>query len=98
MYMQGFKCKINNATSTIPIAEAKAPVFCREDPSTCVKGAKQMIAFYRMCYFEISENIALILVPNAELEGNNMNVTSMGPNGWWDTPMYNEQCGWSSGE
>ena len=22
----------------------------------------------------------------------------MGPNGWWDVPMYNEQCGFSNGE
>ena len=33
-----------------------------------------------------------------ELEGNNVNVTSIGPNGWWDVPMYNEQCGFSTGE
>ena len=34
----------------------------------------------------------------AELEGNNVNVTSMGPNGWWDVPMYNEQCGFATGQ
>ena len=34
----------------------------------------------------------------AELEGNNVNVTSMGPNGWWDVPMYNEQCGFTTGQ
>lgn len=32
-----------------------------------------------------------------QLTGNNMNVTSMGPDGLWDTPMYNEVCGFKNG-
>lgn len=76
--MQGFKCKVANATSTTPIPPAKPPVFCKYDQSKCLSGPKQMIANY-------------------QLTGNNMNVTSMGPNGLWDTPMYNEVCGFKSG-
>ncbi|KAF2648640.1 hypothetical protein K491DRAFT_567068, partial [Lophiostoma macrostomum CBS 122681] len=45
MYMQGFKCKVTNATSTKSLAAPKAPVFCADDESKCVKGAKQMIAW-----------------------------------------------------
>ncbi|KAI9758870.1 MAG: hypothetical protein M4579_002754 [Chaenotheca gracillima] len=44
-YMQGFKCNVTGATSTTPIATAKAPVYCGDDKSKCVKGAKQMIAW-----------------------------------------------------
>ena len=47
MYMQGFKCKVTNATSAAPISAAQAPVFCREDATKCVKGAKQMIVYNR---------------------------------------------------
>jgi len=47
MYMQGFKCKVTGATSTAPLAKAQAAVYCKDDPTKCVKGAKQMIAAYR---------------------------------------------------
>ena len=47
MYMQGFKCNVTGATSTVPLAVAKAPVMCEEDESKCVKGARQMIAWNR---------------------------------------------------
>ena len=57
-----------------------------------------MIAFFRTYCLQDSENFTLTLLSQSELDGNNMNVTSMDPNGWWDTHMYNEQCGWSSGE
>ena len=40
----------------------------------------------------------MMMMMMAELEGNNVNVTSMGPNGWWDVPMYNEQCGFTTGQ
>jgi hypothetical protein len=41
--MQGFKCMVTGATSTTPIATAKAPVWCEEDQSTCTQGAKQIL-------------------------------------------------------
>ena len=43
MYMLPFKCRVNGASSTTPIAVAKPPVWCEDDTSKCVKGAKQMI-------------------------------------------------------
>jgi hypothetical protein len=43
MYHQPFKCKVTGATSTTPVATPKPPVWCEDDPSKCVKGAKQMI-------------------------------------------------------
>jgi hypothetical protein len=45
MYMQGFKCNVTGATSTAPVAPAKAPIYCDTDSSNCVAGAKQMIAW-----------------------------------------------------
>ena len=47
-YMQGFKCKVTGATSNIPLAKPKAPVYCPDDASKCVKGAKQMIAWHQL--------------------------------------------------
>jgi hypothetical protein len=43
MYFQGFKCKVTGATATGAIAAAKPPVWCEDDQSKCVKGAKQML-------------------------------------------------------
>ncbi|KIW22157.1 uncharacterized protein PV07_12478 [Cladophialophora immunda] len=48
IYMQGFKCMVTGATSTIPLAKAQAPVMCDTDPSKCVKGAKQMIVWNQL--------------------------------------------------
>ena len=47
MYMHGFKCQVTGATSTVPVAPAKPPVHCADNPNTCVQGAKQMIAWNR---------------------------------------------------
>ena len=54
-----------------------------------------MIAFFRTYCLQDSESVTLTLLSQSELDGNNMNVTSLDPNGWWDTPMYNEPCGTS---
>ncbi|GLB35639.1 hypothetical protein LshimejAT787_0212040 [Lyophyllum shimeji] len=43
MYHQAFKCKVTGATATAPVAVGKPPVWCEDDRSKCVKGAKQMI-------------------------------------------------------
>lgn len=44
--MQGFKCNVTGASPTAaPLAKAQAPVFCENDSSKCVKGAKQMLAW-----------------------------------------------------
>jgi hypothetical protein len=43
MYQQPFRCRVTGATSTTPVAKAKPPVWCEDNPSACVKGAKQMV-------------------------------------------------------
>ncbi|KAH7361844.1 hypothetical protein B0T11DRAFT_351741 [Plectosphaerella cucumerina] len=45
MYMQNFRCRVTNATSTKSLGTAQVPVPCADDPSTCVSGPKQMIAW-----------------------------------------------------
>lgn len=45
MYMQGFKCKVTGATSTIPVAPGKPPTWCEGNSTACTQGAKQMIYF-----------------------------------------------------
>lgn len=47
MYMAGFKCNVTGATSTAPVAPAKPAFYCADGTTTCVTGAKQMIAFNR---------------------------------------------------
>jgi hypothetical protein len=46
IYMQGHKCIVTGSSSTKKLAVAKPPVYCEDDRSKCVTGAKQMI-FYR---------------------------------------------------
>lgn len=43
LYMNGFDCTVTNSKSNRPLAKNKAPVECRDDKSTCVKGAKQAL-------------------------------------------------------
>ncbi|KAF2475468.1 uncharacterized protein BDR25DRAFT_279546 [Lindgomyces ingoldianus] len=46
MYMQGFKCNVTAASPTAaPLATAQIPVYCADDDTKCVKGAKQMLAW-----------------------------------------------------
>ncbi len=53
MYMQGHKCIVTGSTSTRKLAVAKPPVYCENDRSKCVKGAKQMI----VCFQKDSNNV-----------------------------------------
>lgn len=41
--MIGFDCSVKNAKSTRAVAKPKLPVSCIDDPSKCVKGAKQAL-------------------------------------------------------
>ncbi|KAG8786215.1 hypothetical protein FRC16_001771 [Serendipita sp. 398] len=44
MYIHPYKCHVTGSTSIIPLSTpAKPPVWCENDPSRCVRGAKQMI-------------------------------------------------------
>lgn len=48
MFMNGLKCKITNSTSTRKISTPQRPVYCKDDPDSCVKGAKEMIAWKQL--------------------------------------------------
>jgi hypothetical protein len=41
--MEAIRCNVTGATATNHVAAAKAPVWCEDDPSKCVSGAKQLI-------------------------------------------------------
>lgn len=43
MYMHPYKCKVIGATSSAPLAPAQPPVWCEDDITKCVNGAKQMV-------------------------------------------------------
>ncbi|OAA59408.1 hypothetical protein ISF_06343 [Cordyceps fumosorosea ARSEF 2679] len=45
MYMANYRCHVTNSTSNRRLAAANAPVYCKDDQSKCVAGAKQMIAW-----------------------------------------------------
>jgi len=47
IYMQNFKCKVVGSTSTKGLGEPKAPVWCGDDPSKCVKGPKQLVVWHQ---------------------------------------------------
>ncbi|CAI7630450.1 unnamed protein product [Penicillium crustosum] len=45
MYMAGYKCNVTGSTSSKKVAPAQVAVYCEDDSTKCVKGAKQMVAF-----------------------------------------------------
>lgn len=47
MYMQNHRCRVTGSTSTKTLGTPQAPVWCNEDPSQCVTGPKQMMAWNR---------------------------------------------------
>src|SRR5882757_275043 len=48
-YMIGYNCHVTNVKTTArQLAPAKTPVWCEDDPSKCVKGAKGMIVFNQL--------------------------------------------------
>lgn len=51
MYMANYRCHVTGSNSNRKLAPAKAPVYCQNDRSKCVKGAKQMVAWNRKCLF-----------------------------------------------
>jgi hypothetical protein len=47
--MQGFKCiVVTDSTSSRTLAVAKPPVYCEDDRSKCVNGAKQMVFYQQL--------------------------------------------------
>jgi len=48
IYMEGFKCMVTNATSSTPLATPQPPIWCEEDQSQCVQGAKQIMVWNQL--------------------------------------------------
>jgi hypothetical protein len=48
MYMQGHKCIVTGSNSTRQLAVARPAVYCEDDRSKCVNGAKQMIFYNQL--------------------------------------------------
>lgn len=51
MYMQNHRCKVTGSTSTKKLGKPKPPVYCRDNPTKCVPGPKQMMAWNRKFIF-----------------------------------------------
>lgn len=49
-YMAGYKCNVTGSTSSKKVAPAQVAVYCEDDSTKCVKGAKQMVAFNRTIF------------------------------------------------
>ncbi|KAL4066487.1 hypothetical protein V8B97DRAFT_1980295 [Scleroderma yunnanense] len=48
IYMEGYKCMVTNATSTTSLATPQAPVWCEDDQTKCVQGAKQIMIWNQL--------------------------------------------------
>ncbi|CAG7847402.1 SubName: Full=Uncharacterized protein {ECO:0000313/EMBL:CCA68161.1} [Serendipita indica DSM 11827] len=48
IYMHPYRCKVSGRTGTRKLATAKPPVWCEDDQTKCVKGAKQMVAWNQL--------------------------------------------------
>jgi len=42
MYMLGFRCRVVGSTGTAAVASAVPPVWCENNQTACVSGAKQV--------------------------------------------------------
>jgi hypothetical protein len=69
MYMQNHRCKVTGSTSTKTLGAPQAPVWCKDDPSKCVAGPKQMMAWNRKYFlfprFSHSPSSLLIYLPGS---------------------------------
>ncbi|KAJ4127093.1 hypothetical protein NW768_008718 [Fusarium equiseti] len=45
MYMQNHRCKVTGSTSTKKLGKPKPAVYCRDNPTKCVPGPKQMMVW-----------------------------------------------------
>ena len=82
MYMQGFKCNVTGNAGSKALAPAKPPVWCEDNSSKCVSGAKQMI-FWQQAD---GNNVGNLNEQADDLSGNPRFAT------------YNNKMGFSSGK
>jgi len=47
MYMQNHRCKVTGSTSTKKLGKPKPAAYCRDNPTKCVPGPKQMMVWNR---------------------------------------------------
>ncbi|KAF9028074.1 hypothetical protein BDP27DRAFT_1375822, partial [Rhodocollybia butyracea] len=43
IYHEAIRCTVTGATSTTPVGTPQPPVWCKDDPSACITGPKQML-------------------------------------------------------
>jgi len=74
MYMQGFKCRVTNASPVAGhmVGRAKPAVWCEGDPSKGVKGPQQVCDLGRMPSSQYLTTIQMHYWN--QLEGNNIEV------------------------
>jgi hypothetical protein len=48
MYMEPIRCRVTGTNASIPVATAKPPVWCEDDPAKCVTGAKQLLYWHQL--------------------------------------------------
>ncbi|KDR69809.1 hypothetical protein GALMADRAFT_145206 [Galerina marginata CBS 339.88] len=48
MYMLPYRCRVTGQTGASAVAPGKAPVWCEDDPTKCVGGAKQMVFWHQL--------------------------------------------------
>jgi hypothetical protein len=48
MYMAGLKCKVTGVTGTAAVAPAQPAAWCEDDPTSCTKGARQLIYWHQL--------------------------------------------------
>lgn len=67
---------VTGATGVQPVAPAQPPVWCEDDPSKCVKGAKQMV------YFNALDGNNINVDGKTELDGSPRSPTYNAKLGW----------------
>ncbi|KAH8647413.1 hypothetical protein BGZ61DRAFT_311836, partial [Ilyonectria robusta] len=48
MYLQNHRCKVTGSTPTKNLGTPNPPAWCRHEPSKCVAGPKQMMAWNQL--------------------------------------------------
>ncbi|KIK64418.1 hypothetical protein GYMLUDRAFT_161211 [Collybiopsis luxurians FD-317 M1] len=63
MYHEAIRCKVAGNTGTKPIGKPRPPVWCEDDPDSCIKGPKQML------YWNQASGNNIVVDPTYDLSG-----------------------------